>query len=372
MFRLQASILTALVALIAALTPTTAKANDMAFAGAGASLVPFAELRVRMMSENISLTRAAPEGYRVLGPGHWHIEARYRLRNVTDETFAVRIGSPEPACPPERDCTFDGYADLTTTVRGTPVALTIGSVDSDHPMAEDIARVHLFTVRFAPGETVAVTHSYRHGLSEYTNGGEDLTYLTRTAGYWAGTIGEARIRVTLPFRPWGLSLGNWSDALELFEERLVDGAPRIEFVLNRTDWKPETDLRLFIGPGGPSVSTSSLIEGCPAPGQLFTDVMVADAFDAAAAAVRLGPLDEKTLRGCRNSVYAHHGYRFADTAVNHAFYGETGVRVIPPEAGTGRPGVVFVRNPDFSPSMLTLGEHAYVAAIQALERLRRR
>lgn len=362
------SIPAGLVALLAALAPAGPLASDRAFDGTGASLVPRAEPRVRMVSQDVRLTRAAPQGYRVLGPGHWRIEARYRFRNLTDKTVTLRIGAPEPACLPEMDCAFDGFQDLTTSVRGLPVTQTLGSVDPDHPMAEEAARVHLFTVRFAPGETVAVTHSYRHALSEQINGGEDLTHLTRGGAAWAGSVGVARFRVSLPFRPWGLSLGGWGDSLTRFQERLVDGATRVELLLERTDWRPERDLRLYIGPGEPTLSTSSLIAGCPAPGQLFARVMAAAAFDAAAAAARLGPLSARTLRRCRNAVYAHHGYRFTDAALNRAFYGETGIRVLPPVAGDGRPGAVFARNPDFSPAMITAAEQSYVAAIRALER----
>ena len=368
MFRL-ASIVAALVALLAALGPATTKASDTAYGGASDSLVPLAQPGVRMLSVDVHLTRLAPGGYRVLGPGHWRVKARYRLRNLTGEALEVRVGLPEPACPPELDCAVQGFEDVTTTVRGAPVAMTPGSIDPGHPMAEEVARVHLFAIRFAPGETVAVGHSYRHGLSEFINGGENLRYLTNTVANWAGTIGRARFRVTVPFRPWGLSLGDWGDALERFDERLVDGAPRVEFVLGRTEWKPETDLGLYIGPGGPSVSTEFLIEGCPAPGQLFANAMEAEAFDAAAAAARLGPLPDENLRRCRNAVYAHHGYSFGDAATRRLFYGASGIRIIPPEPGTGRPGTVFARNPEFSPRMLSPAEHAYLSAIQALERL---
>ncbi|MEZ5584583.1 MAG: DUF4424 family protein [Candidatus Competibacteraceae bacterium] len=153
-------------------------ANDMAFGGAGADLVPLTENRVQMVSENIVIERLAPGGYEILGEGGWRVSATYRFRNLTDEPVAVQIGFPEPACPEDGDCDFTGFEAMTATVRGKPVELTIGAVETQHPWAEHIGRVHLFAISFAPNETVEVVHNYRHGLSEYINGGEELTYLS--------------------------------------------------------------------------------------------------------------------------------------------------------------------------------------------------
>jgi len=355
------------LAALAALAPGRGLANDVPFGGAGAHLVPMDEPRVQMVSANVQLERAAPEGYQVLGPGHWNVRASYRFRNLTAESITVQIGSPEPACPPTLDCGFSGFEDMTTTVRGESTPLTVVSIDADHELSEDMERVHLFSVDFAPNETVEVVHTYRHGLTEHINGGEDLTYVTRTGTLWAGRIEEARFRIRLPFRPWGLSLDGWDDHLHRFEEKLVDDQLRVDLTFLRSDWDPRTDLRLYIGPGAPSLATPSLIEGCPAPSDLFEASMDPDEMNRVAVAELLGPLSAEALRRCRNAVYAHHGYDFTNPELNSAFYGESAIRVMKPQEGSGRPGTVFARNPAFSPAMLTHAECSYVEAIKRLE-----
>ena len=344
-------------------------ANDVAFGGAGADLVPLAEDRVQMLSEDIRIQRMAPGGYEILGDGYWQVRAAYRFRNLAGESVRVQMGFPEPACPEDSDCTFTGFEDMTTTVRGEAAELRTGTVDRRHPWAEHIDRVHVFDVTFAPGETVEIVHAYRHGLTEYVNGGEDLTYITRTGALWAGRIEVARFRISLPFRPWGIALGSWGAQLARFAETRVDGRPQVELELERTDWEPEDDLVLSFGPGFPTLESPSLIDGCPAPGELFDHDLSTDAIDVAALVERTKALSDAEFRICRNAVFAHHGKDFDDPELDRFFYGEQGLQV----RGAGdaaSAGDVFARNPDFSPDMLTDPEWAYVKAIQSAQEAR--
>jgi len=347
-----------------------AAANDAAFGGAGGDLVPLAESRVQMLSEDILIERTAPGGYRILGDGDWRVRATYRFRNLTGETIRVQMGFPEPACPEDGDCTFTGFEDMATIVRGARADLSLGSVDRRHPWAEHIDRVHVFEVTFAPGETVEVVHTYRHGLTEYVGGGEDLAYVTRTGALWAGRIEDARFRISLPYRPWGISLGSWGAQVAGFTETRVEGRPHVELDLAWTDWEPESDLKLHFGPGFPTLESPSLIDGCPAPGELFDHDLPAAALDIADLEERTQSLSDGQLRICRNAVFAHHGKDFDDPELDRLFYGERGLQVRGTGDAASTGGDVFARNPDFSPDMLTEPEWVYLKAIQLVQQRR--
>lgn len=355
------------LALAAWLAPYAVLANDLAFGGAGADLVPLSESRIQMVSEDIFIERTAPGGYRILGAGDWRVLASYRFQNLTDEVVRVQIGFPEPACPEEGDCGFAGFESMATSVRGREVSLTIGALDRAHPWAERIGKVYLFDVDFAPNERVEVVHAYRHGLTEYVNGGEVLGYLTRTGALWAGAIEDARFRISLPFRPWGMSLGPWGTQLERFTETLEDGQPRVELGFRWTNWMPEHDLEFYFGPGQPTLETPSLVEGCPAHGELFDHAFDADALDRAALRERTKALSKAELRICRNAMFAHHGRPFKDPQLDRFFYGERGMQ-LRPAGDFSHISAVFARNENFSPQMLSAPERAYVKAIQRAER----
>lgn len=345
----------------------TALANDVAFGGAGADLVPLTEERVRMVSEDILLERTAPRGYRILGEGDWRVEASYRFRNLTDGPVAVQIGFPEPTCDFYGDCNFEGFEAMTTLVRGEPVALTMGELQSGHDWAERIDRVHLFQVKFAPHETVEVVHRYRHGLTVHAGGGEGLLYLTRTGAPWAGTIESARFRIRLPFRPWGMGLGEWASHLGGFSAQRVDGQTQVELVFQRQDWEPAHDLELYLGPGRPTLETPALIDGCPSHGELFELEMDAEAVDIDTLRERTASLDDTELRLCRNAIFAHHGMDFQDPALDRFFYGDEGLRIHEFAERPWLGGAVFARSEGFSPGVLSEAERAYVRAIQWVE-----
>jgi hypothetical protein len=348
----------------------SAVANDVAFGGAGADLAPLTENRVQMVSEDIVIERLAPGGYRILGEGDWQVSATYRFRNLTTDPVHVQMGFPEPACPADRDCDFTGFVAMTTTVRSEQVKLTVSEVDRRYPWAEHIGRVHLFAVTFTPNATVEVTHTYRHGLSEHINGGENLNYLTRTGALWAGTIEDARFRIRLPFRPWGLSFGEWGPQLVSFTEQWVDEHSQTELSFRWTNWEPTNDLNFYIGPGLPTLETPSLIEGCPAHGELFDLDFDADALDIAALRERTRTLSKMKFRICRNAIFAHHGKEFEDPELNRFFYGERGLQIHTSSNASSRGGAVFAKSKSFSPKMLTPSELAYIKAMQRVEQER--
>lgn len=99
----------ALVATVLASQP--ALANDATFGGAGADLVPLAEQRVQMKSEDIRLTS---KGY------EWLIDATYVFYNP-GERVKVQVGFPEYRCEEGWDCNNVAFRDLETTLDGMKV-----------------------------------------------------------------------------------------------------------------------------------------------------------------------------------------------------------------------------------------------------------
>lgn len=357
---------------VAALTaPGSSRANDVAFGGAGADLVPITETRVTMVAEDILIERVAKGGYAIMGDGYWRVRARYTFLNTEAKAVTIQIGFPEPACPEDGDCSFAGFENLVTRVRGTEVPLRQGSVASGHDWTAHIDKAHLFDVTFAPGETVEIEHTYRHGLSEHINGGEDLTYITRTGALWAGPIGSARFRIRLPFRPWGVVLGDWADALSGFSVSSDATGTQTELTFTRTQWEPDGDMRLAFGPGMATLDTPALLAGCPAPTDIFDSEVARDSLDSSALENAVSTLSDEKLRLCRNAVFARHGRTFKDPALNSFFYGGGAFRLH--EAGTLY-GVtvhsVFARDPFYSNALLGPEDRIYAEALLAVEKQR--
>src|SRR5688572_28702882 len=111
--------LAAPIALAAALTPTPALTNDATFGGAGADLVPLAEQRVQLKSEDIRLTS---KGY------EWLIDATYVFYNP-GELVKVQVGFPEYRCEEGFDCNNVAFSDLETTVDGVRVEHRQGQLE---------------------------------------------------------------------------------------------------------------------------------------------------------------------------------------------------------------------------------------------------
>ncbi|MEM1049422.1 MAG: YARHG domain-containing protein [Pseudomonadota bacterium] len=351
--------------------PGSGRANDVAFGGSGADLVPITETRVTMVAEDILIERVAKGGYAIMGDGYWRVRARYTFRNTEAKAVTIQIGFPEPACPEDGDCSFAGFENLVTRVRGSEVALRLGSVASDHDWTAHINKAHLFDVTFAPGETVEIEHTYRHGLSEHINGGEDLTYITRTGALWAGAIGSARFRIRLPFRPWGMVLGDWADSLSGFAASSDANGAQTELTFTRTEWEPAGDMRLAFGPGLATLDTTALIAGCPAPMDIFDSEVAPDSVDSAALQKAVSGLSDEKLRLCRNAVFARHGRAFKDASLNEFFYGGGAFRLH--EAGTlfGVPVYsVFARDPFYSDALPGPEDRAYAEALLSVEKAR--
>ncbi len=368
--KLRARWLALLVGLVG-WTATPANAGDAVFGGTGVSLLPIAETRIRLRSEDVLMERLAPGGYRIGGAGEWRVSTVSRFENLTGEPVRLQIGFPEPACPDEQDCHVDGLRDLETRVRGESVPTRLGRVAGNAAPAQGVAGVHLFEVGFAAHETVEIRHVYRYGLSEQINGGESAHYLTRIGAGWAGPIAEARFRVRLPFRPWGLWLGDWGPHLTGLSETLVQGNPEVELVFERADWEPASDLDLYLGPGRPTLDGPALIEDCPAPGELFESAIDEQSLQAGQVRAATQHLSRAQLRICRNAVFAHHGRTFKDAALERFFYGDDGIKRHGNPRTRGGSHAVFARNPEFAPQMLSAEETAYVKAIAMAEKMRR-
>jgi len=345
-----------------------ARAGVALFTGGESSLIPLPDPPLKMLSQTLEFERTAVQGYRIGGAGEWRVEARYRLRNPGEAPVKLRLGLPEPACAAAEECPFAGFRELVARVRGQPRGTRIGHVDPAHAWAEHMERVHLFDLTLAPLETVDVSYTYRHDLSEGINGGDRLFYLARGGAQWVGGIEQVRLRIRLPFRPWGMALGDWSGHLTGLSEQFDRGRRTVELEFARSAWASRDDLDFYFGPGRPTLETPALIDGCPAHGQLFDLTIDADAVSLERLEDAVAEFPRERLRLCRNAVFAHHGRAFEEPRLDRFFYGESGLKVHPRRDPGARGVAVFARNGQFVPGLVTPEEIAYAGAIRRIER----
>ena len=347
----------AIIALSVASAAAPVRANDSSFGGSGADLVPLAETRVRMVSEDIAMELAPEEVAQREGDGMaWIVHAKYRFENPTAERVRLQMGFPETRCDGEGDCTGRGgeFRDMTTTVRGRPVRQRIGSV-SRREEWPGLGRVFVYDVTFQPNETVEIEHRYVYDRSRSVMG-DHLSYLTKTGALWNGPIEHARFTVRTPYRPW-MVVAPGEYRITSHVERTVEGKDGgvNETVFEARAFTPEEDFAVFLVSVFMSGAMMHGLEDCP----FFYEPDDTEAFDAA-------PVE--TLRLCRALVYARHGKTFDDAALNERFYGEREpseeMRVY--LMGWESPSWVALRpNPEFSEALLTAEDRAYVAAIDA-------
>jgi len=367
-----------LIALYLAAFPLSASANDSSFGGEGADLAPLRETRVRMKSEDITLT---------LRDDLWHVEARYRFDNPTRRAVEIQMGFPERHCDPEGDCAEGAgrFLDLHTEVRGEQVEMRVGRVGREHEWAPRLGRVFLFDVRFAAREELEIVHRYRMPRSTFVETRDEVFYVTRTGALWAGPIERARFTVRTPYRPGRLAFPE-EYQLQSFVERMDAGEPMTELVFEQRDWTPTRDLDLHLYEsyavmGQPEVH-------CPDPTALdYYTRRLRERIDErerrrmreqlARINTRFRSLDDAQRRICRNMVFAIHGYAFRSADLRRIFYPPPHQTVDPfgymseEEAREAEDAPVYTvvllqQNPEYSRSLVRPFENRY------LQRLNRR
>lgn len=402
------SVWSGIVGLLVVSLASPAVANDSSFGGAGGSVVPLKEDRVRMVSEKITLELKPTEGDDEAVSHRWHVDAQYLFENTSQEKVELTVGFPEAACGPSDGvvCPEDSsytMRDLTTKVDGEEVELRVEKaeeVEDSEDWAGNLGRVHMFDVTFEPGERVVVEHEYRHNPSRSV-GGFQLTYLTKTGRSWKGTIGSARFEVRVPKRHYYLSFPPEYSLVEREHSGEIDGD--WTYVFEAEDWTPERDFFVHFGnhadmPWDPNcgpierfdklVAERIEILDCDEDGVICREEKrsVTEAKrneilrDLGREGVEMihkhdsgGHTMPEVARRCRNMPRAIHGYPFEDEELSEFFYPESfqaecrycdaGESMAGgPEGGFRR---VFHRpNPAFDEELLTPTERTFERAFE--------
>lgn len=365
-----------LVSLAAAfgVAPGTARANDGAFGGKGAALLPIKQTVVRMRSEEIEIVQreeVARRGKALRYSRAFFVTARYRFENPSKSSVTLQLGFPETHCEPGLECSSrvkGAFQNLRTLVRGVAVKHRIGRVSKSHRWAPRLGRVYLYDVRFAPGEKVEILHTYRFDRSPDVEG-ETVYYVTRTGALWNGPIGRARFTIRLPYRPYHLGFPK-EFRLARYHERHYPKRNETEIVFEMRNWQPKGDLQLHLG------NDQKTVANCPAVTSFISAMEQNKKSNESYVARELAKVKTDELRLCRNMIYALHGYGFRDKRLRTYFYEPARLSSSDAILAADRKGTFkflrFMANPHFDKRLLTRDEQRYVAAIKDEEQRRKK
>jgi hypothetical protein len=282
----------------------SALANDSAFGGAGADLVPLTAQKVQMVSEDIVLTSVDEQ---------WSVEARYVFRNRGASEVTVQVGFPEFRCErdSDADCVDVAFGDLQTKVDGTPVQHRQGKLTRKHGWSDFLGVVWLFDVVFPVGREVVVEHRYTLASGGDLGGNRYTSYVTRTGTSWSGPIAHAKFTARLPpFVRWVGAVK--VPGLRAKPPRLVlEGTPHVEQQLEGKDWKPQGGVYFHYNTSS-EMTLEPIVAGKGAQGERANRLY------------RSGPCfedDEKAdFQSCLNDLYAAKGYPFKNAALARKYY----------------------------------------------------
>ena len=292
-------------------------ANDSTFGGAGGTLAPLKETRIRMASEHITLEARTSD--------LWTVQAEYVFENVTSESVTVQMGFPELGCMGDCDMehpfTMNG---LITTVRGQKIAHRTGRIDpSNKPnWAPRLGLIHLFDVTFEPNEKIAVEHRYSHAASTSVDG-HSVTYLTRTGAFWNGPILDARFTIKHRLEHYYTTYPKDFTLVER-KEVMTKGGPQWIYQFAMKSWQPKSDLDVFFGN-----PVERLPQGCPMSYHVEnawrralqeSKELTEDKLVEMVANEFFTSVTTPVLNLCRHFPYAVHGKPFEDPALNEYFY----------------------------------------------------
>ena len=381
------AMLSAVTVTLALMCVSSASANDASFGGDAAELVPISETRIRMVSEDIVISEVgARNGW---SGDHWEIRATYVFENTSKEVVTTTVGFPERKCEFSEHCRGNyTFHNMKTTVGGKPVKMRVGEAKDKLPDGLKLGRVHLFELEIKPGERATIKHAYDMDISSNNDGTVWLTYVTRTGTFWKGSIGHARFTIKPMERPWSFVYPK-SYKLQKYTTTMKRGRPATEIVFEMKDWKPEHDLHFF--------SKGSLFNSQKCPWMTPLVWSLAD-MNLAKPKIDWAGVDEELesykmtasrARVCRNMVYAHHGYKFKDKALDELFYptsfptsatskhafmwAEDVGSDTPDDLGPGRDWredymfVGDVQNKSYDPAMLSKEELVWVKLMKHIE-----
>lgn len=358
------------------LSAAAASANDTAAGGSGSDLVPLEVADVRMASEDIVIRAAGAS---------WDVQADYVFENLGDRAIELQVGFPEYACeggdPETEEVLCDPrplhFKSMVTTVDGAPVTHRRGTFRKGHAWLPRLGQVWLYDVRFAPHRATRISHRYRVSAGQISDGTMLGTYVTRTGAPWAGTIGRARFRIQVPVESSYVDFETQRSGLTVTKHVVqVDGRNVGEVLLEGHDWEPNTDLAFSyrVMHGAPTMETweraISALDGTPLPTERCPKILALMARGeerAKPSAIRAEDVEQFVREGigdariCRNYVFAAHGRRFHDQALNRYFYPKG-------FSGDGWPYQPYEPNPAFELALLDGGDWATLKLIGEVER----
>ena len=325
------------------LLASTALANDAAFNGAGAVVIPMKENRIRMKKEVVKIKyRAGAEKESDRDPRRdYAADIEFTFENASDKTVQVQIGFPDSHVD-HTDSVLWTIQDFKARVGGKEIATTHRDVDftkSDRlgKILNDsgFQGVYTWDVAFPPKTTITVQNQYHFGgetgFLNYTmltgfppeiansifwnrtkskEGGWDfgnairdsVEYIVLTGLTWSGPIGEADISFDFSGDP-------------RYYPHLMIPSPGGFKVRKRVvswhfkNWTPTRNIEVnFAYPVTPE--------------ELETSAPIFDTFAQAQAWVdfcKNGSVDRDFVTSTRDFVYAKYGHIFSSSAVTAAF-----------------------------------------------------
>ena len=297
----------ALIALGLSLASPPALANDGAFYGRGATVVPVTNAAIVMAKEDLHIRQGGPTiGYYV---DHWQISVDYVFHNDSTTKQTVQMGFPESCVATPDNVDEDGNArctrwtikGFTAQVDGKTVRTTIKKKGAKEPKGllagVNYDRVHTFSVSFAPGQKRKVQHRYTFEGAMTSPFTSELEYILQTGALWKGAIGELNIQLSTvgQFE----QIESRSDFPKPTRTMTEDGWTSRSWELK--NYEPTQDLMFgFTHPKG-----VARVEAIEALGAL-TDA-------------ELAKKSKLELRQLRNTVYAAYGAQFEDVSLNEHF-----------------------------------------------------
>ena len=324
--------LTALFIFSALISPllSPAMANDTAVweYPDGSCVALMAENRVQMVAETVDV--------RPVNDSVVSVEARFVLKNLTNEPVMITVGFPVENAwgGPDYEANLIDTAQVrnklgfVSLVDGKEVPTRIRPEKQEGQTGSYRGRQRFFFVwdlSFKPGQRRALTTRYRtqwnHWIDVEGRAGYHFKYITTTGRSWAGKIQDALFTVRVPksVPEPGISdsaiVSCWA-----IPQKGLDRAEDSVFVWHMRDWEPKKDLQLvFLGH---MFSRGAMGEFSMASAILYGDVSV----DSLQTKSKLKsfleqyamPLD--VAAQCYiNCVFALNGHMFSDSAKARLF-----------------------------------------------------
>ena len=182
----------------------TAQADDSAFGGSGAALIPIKQSGVKMVNEHVVLNGVGidEDGFK----GSWHVTCDFTFENTQNKLLKFRMGFPFPVKEELGEVTvpaghkakrgdplvysFAAWAD------GKPIAAKHYNITSVPEKGLYYDNAYIWNMTFAPRQIIKIHHKYVTGVSPNAVGHTYASYVLKTGGLWeGGKIGYARLEV---------------------------------------------------------------------------------------------------------------------------------------------------------------------------------